>query len=285
MLTGTYLEGVMIQLTEENVRNIHNARIAGIERVIPKIESVVCPLCKSKEVEKLVVVGEQGKLGRCEVCNVIYAYERPTKEVNNALYRYYLPSNLTDVETRKSQLETRPKELNDDLDYIEAYIERGYLLDVGASSGDFLAYARVRGWKVEATELSELCADFMANSLHIPVLFGNIEDVEITPKKYNAITLRHCVEHLRKPIEELKKLHSALVDEGMLFISTPEHAKDIELIKEKHMMPLHLVNYTKDTLDFLLLKTGFKMLSYESLDSETNIKNMRVIAMKVDSVK
>jgi 2-polyprenyl-3-methyl-5-hydroxy-6-metoxy-1,4-benzoquinol methylase len=231
---------------------------------------------------KVVESNGQGKLGKCGGCNVIYAYERPTLGVNNILYKYYLPSNLTDLPTRESQLESRPKELNGDLDHIESYIERGYLLDVGASSGDFLAYARVRGWKVEATELSELCADFMTRTLKIPVFIGNIEDIELEPEKYNVITLRHCVEHLRDPVVELKKLNTALVEEGMLFISTPEHAKDLELIKENHMLPLHLVNYTKDTLDFLLLKTGFKMLSYESLDSESEIKNMRVMAMKVE---
>jgi hypothetical protein len=46
------------------------------------------------------------------------------------------------------------------------------------------------------------------------------------------------------------------------------------------MLPLHIVNYTKETLELLFSKTGFKMTSYESQDTGNDIKNMRVTAVK-----
>jgi predicted transcriptional regulator len=45
------------------------------------------------------------------------------------------------------------------------------------------------------------------------------------------------------------------------------------------MLPLHIVNYTKETLELLFSKTGFKMTSYESQDTGNDIKNMRVTAI------
>ena len=120
----------------------------------------------------------------------------------------------------------------------------------------------------------------MANFLEISVHHGNILDIELEEGKYNAISLRHSVEHLRYPIEELKAIHKALSDDGILLVTTPEHAKDLELIKENHMLPLHLVNYTKETLELLFSKTGFRSVSYESQDTANDIKNMRVLAIK-----
>ncbi len=280
MITGKYMSNRLIQLTEESLTKMHEHRQYLLNVADPKLESVNCPLCNCSGVTYVVSTAGQGKVGTCNECNLVYAYERATIEVLSALYKYYVPSNLTDPVIRQSQEVTRPTELNDDLDCIERYVKRGNLLDVGASSGDFLVYGRVRGWKVEATELSELCAEFMANFLEITVHFGNILDIGFEDNKYDVITLRHSIEHLREPIKELKVLHKALSDDGLLLVTTPEHAKNLELIKEKHMLPLHIVNYTKDTLDLLFSKTGFKMTSYESQNASDDIKNMRVTAIK-----
>ena len=280
MLKGRYMGAVILQFKEEDLISMKNHMHHLIKEAEPKFEEVDCPLCDNNNIEHIVSGEGQGKVGKCKICNLVYAYERPTIPVLKALYRYYAPSNLTDIEIKKSQEVSRPRELNSDLDEIEQYIERGNLLDVGASSGDFLVYGRIRGWKVEATELSILCAEFMADHLDIQVHFGNIPELNLELNKYNAITLRHSVEHLRNPIEELSLLHNALTDEGVLLVTTPEHAKDLEVLKNNHMLPLHLVNYTKETLDSMLKRTGFKRLSYESQDTSDDIKNMRVIAIK-----
>ncbi len=271
---------VILQFKEEDLIDMKKHMHHLIAEAEPKFEEVDCPLCDNDNIEHIVSGEGQGKVGKCRTCSLVYAYERATTPVLKALYRYYAPSNLTDVEIKKSQEVSRPLELNSDLDEIEQHIERGNLLDVGASSGDFLVYGRIRGWKVEATELSVLCAEFMADHLDITVHFGNIPELNLELNKYNAISLRHSIEHLRNPIEELSLLRNALVDEGVLLITTPEHAKDLELLKNNHMLPLHLVNYTKETLDSMLKRTGFKMLSYESQDTSDDIKNMRVIAIK-----
>jgi len=283
MIKGNFFGGLLIQLTQEDLNNIMSSYQNELNSILQQLERVDCPLCGSADKEHILDTNGQGCLGKCNNCNVIYAYVRPTEEVTNILYKRYLPSNLTDIETRKSQLITRPKEINDDLDWLECYIDRGKLLDVGAASGDFLAYARVRGWEVEATELSTLCSKFIADALNIQVSNGNILDIEFEKEKYNAITLRHCIEHLREPVKELKVLHGALDKDGVLFITTPRHAEDIENLKKNHMLPLHLVNYTKETINFLLKETGFRMVSYESLGavrSNDEVLNMRVIAMK-----
>ena len=280
MITGKYMSNRILQFTEETLTAMHEHRQQLLNTANPSFEEVDCPLCNCSGVTHIVAGEGQGKLGVCDECNLVYAYERATLEILKALYMYYIPSNLTDPTVRQSQEITRPAELNSDLDCIECYIERGNLLDIGASSGDFLVYGRIRGWKVEATELSAVCAEFMVKHLEISVNMGNILDIEFEDNKYDAITLRHSIEHLRNPIKELKVLHKALTNDGLLFVTTPEHAKDLELIKEKHMLPLHIVNYTKDTLDLLFSKTGFKMTSYESQDTSDDIKNMRVTAIK-----
>ena len=280
-LTGAYLENLMIQVTEEDIKRIFEARAKRIQEIEILSEIVNCPLCNNDEIIPLIEPNAQGKLGQCSKCKVVFAYERPTVPLSNLLYKYYIPSNLTDFEVRKSQLESRPAELNEDLDRLERWTDRGNLLDIGASSGDFLVYARYRGWKVEATELSEICADFMANNLNISVMLGNILDINFGEKKYKAISLRHSIEHLRDPINELKVLYNILERNGNLLITTPRHAEDLEIVKKNHMLPLHLVNYTRDTLTYLLSKTGFTILTYEDQDTGKEVNNMRIVAVKV----
>ena len=155
----------IVQLTEESLREIQEDRNRLLTIADPKFEEVNCPLCNSNNPIHIVRGDTSGNVGWCEECELVYAYIRATEPVLNALYKYYLPSNLTDPTIRQSQEVSRPAELNDDLDCVECYVERGNLLDIGASSGDFLVYGRIRGWKVEATELSELCSEFMTKCL------------------------------------------------------------------------------------------------------------------------
>lgn len=291
MMTPLFLDGYMLQFSEEEFAQMHTHRWQEIAKIQDKLEFIRCPLCKCEAVGVLVEVENEGALGRCKECHLVYSYHRPVTEVLRYFYLYYTPTSLTSIETRTENAKTRPLQLNYDLDHIECFIPRGRILDVGCASGDFLVYARSRGWQVEGTELSVTCKQFVEQTMGIIVNYGNIleidfDEVEHSLKEFDAIALRHSVEHLAYPIDELLALRARLSDDGVLFITTPEHAKDLDMVSEHHMLPLHLVNYTKETLELLLEKSGFRMVSYTPIPAghfttnETNIDCMMVVAVK-----
>jgi 2-polyprenyl-3-methyl-5-hydroxy-6-metoxy-1,4-benzoquinol methylase len=209
------------------------------------------------------------------------------RKVLHDLYRNYLPSSIQDVLNAKGteKFEEREKQANQDLDLIENFAAPGRLLDVGSAAGIFLNCAKRRGWRVEGTDLSSTCIQAAKKMFDIHLLEGELADIELLSGHYDVISLCHSIEHLRQPVLELGKLNQALKKNGILFISTPEHAKDIEILTKHHMLPYHLFNYTKMTLEKMLEKTGFKLVSYDSSKTPSekqgeDINVMTVIAQK-----
>ena len=238
-------------------------------------------MCKNNGVLPLVLDSEyNGNLGVCRTCGVAYAYKCIVDEAFAIIYGFYVPSIMAIEDIMKKQEKQRIKQLNEEIDIIESYVSRGHVLDIGASNGDFLAYARVRGWEVTATELSSICRQYMEGLLKLNVKMGQIQGLEFEESTYNVVSLRHSNEHLKYPVEDLKHLRRALTDNGILFITTPEHAKDLDVLRENHMLPQHIVNYTKKTITYLLSLAGFKMIKYIDKSNSEGLAEMLVIAIK-----
>lgn len=281
MLTGKYLDGYVMLIEEEHAISITEARNKAMIELRHEWEAVSCPLCGDTKAEAIVKTENVGHVGRCHTCHVLYAYHRPTELLYEVFTRFYLPSHISDPEVFERVAEGRIKEVNDNIDTIEKYAERGKMLDVGASIGDLLAYARCRGWKVRGTDLSMLVEQFVGEVLRIDDWDRKyIHECTFQDGEFTAISMRHVIEHLHYPVRDLTILHRALADDGVLFITTPTHANDIEYFKTNHMLPLHLINYTRDTLEYLLNKTGFNIVEYKYDASEDSADAMMVVAKK-----
>ncbi len=288
MMTPVFLDGYMLNFTPEEMAEINNKRMTRLRQIDPKLEYVSCPLCESETVDVLIEVVQDGSLGKCKECGLVYAYQRCVAEVLRIYYLYYTPSSLTSVKVRAENAKKRPLQINYDLDHIENHIvSRGRMLDVGSASGDFLVYARSRGWEVEGTELSGTCKQFAEQSMGIEIHYGNVLEIEFgrMKKEYDVVAMRHSVEHLTHPVEELSYLREYMADGGLLYITTPEHANDLELITREHMMPLHVVNYTEDTIKILLEKSGFRFVSYKQIPGNHYTTGSHIDCMMIVAIK
>lgn len=283
-ITGIYFDGYMVALEEGYLRDLTLARDQELFTTMDKYETVDCPICGDNKVKTLVEDVDKGDVGECNTCGVLYAYRRVNETIYEILCRYYVPSHMTEPETFKKVASQRLKDINSDIDTIESYVKRGKMLDIGTSCGDILVYARTRGWEVRATELSTLMEELLVSLVLIDTHRGFIDTCEMEDGEFDVISMRHVIEHLSNPVADLKKLHKALKDDGILFISTPEHALDQEYFVTNHMLPLHIVNYTRDTLERLLEATGFYIVEYKAdrreLRNHDSADAMQVIAKK-----
>lgn len=230
---------------------------------------VPCPLCDTKPFYHLFRC-EKGDLGQCMKCGHIYATVRLSDEALKLYYAPFVPGFLINDTIKKRDSVRRPILNNRDLDIIESYKTPGMMLEVGAAAGDFLVFARRRGWQIAAQDLSHICKPIL-DQLGILSLIGFAWEAGYHPKVFDVIVMRHTLEHLPYPRRELSALRYALKDDGIIYITVPPW-RGIEVCRQGgHNFPAHISHYTEDSLKLLFYLTGFEILTMEK-DEENNLR-------------
>lgn len=93
------------------------------------------------------------------------------------------------------------------------------LLDVGCSSGAFMAAARSRGFAVRGVEPAPRAAK-TARDEGFDVYCGTLEQAAFPAQSFDAITLLEVIEHLRDPVALLRECRRVLKPGGVLAIGT-----------------------------------------------------------------
>lgn len=97
--------------------------------------------------------------------------------------------------------------------------QRISLLDVGCSSGVFLAAARARGFDAQGVEPAARAAR-TAQAAGFRVFCGTLEAAAFEPGSFDAITILEVIEHLRDPVSLLRECRRVLKPGGVLAIGT-----------------------------------------------------------------
>ncbi|MDD4934057.1 MAG: class I SAM-dependent methyltransferase [Methylacidiphilaceae bacterium] len=120
----------------------------------------------------------------------------------------------------------------------------GKLLDVGCGNGKFLALMRELGWEIEGIEPDGRAVE-ESTKFGLSVRQGRIEDVELKPDSYDAITLVHVTEHLLDPRVALERCVAALRPGGILVSLSPNpdgrNARMFRKIWRQLDPPRHLI--------------------------------------------
>jgi SAM-dependent methyltransferase len=173
-----------------------------------------------------VFVGDDERmlpLVRCEQCGVFCLYPAPSEA---ELLKYYdteyygAPSKkfVGPVAAVVSWFQDgRARQ-------VAKYVPQGgRILDVGCGNGGFLRMMQRLHFKVEGTEWTETSSRRAAIGVDLTVHAGDFLTLDLSDRRYDAITLWHVFEHLREPFETLRRAHELLDDSGVLFLSMPNH--------------------------------------------------------------
>jgi len=166
---------------------------------------VSCPFCFSNNCEDFDTDSFRTYL-LCKNCSIVFVsrdqlipeflekkrYESHDNSENNPEYQNYLQKIA---------------------DHISIFLPKGFVgLDFGCGKTKLLEkIIKEKGLEIVSYD----------------VFFHN--DLSVFEKRFNFIILSEVIEHLRNPLEEIKKLTSLLEDDGMIFIKTrlrPESSQE-----------------------------------------------------------
>jgi SAM-dependent methyltransferase len=241
---------------------------------------VNCPLCgspdfslrypASKEAREAITsehfrctstyLSRHGDIVRCNRCHLLFS--NPQLEPGRVLDIYRAVEDPLYREEEEARERTFARSLRQ---LRELTAPPGELLDVGCYTGVFMKLAARESWTVTGVELSAWAAAIARRNGHGQVLSRPLEDSGLEPEIFSVVTLWDVIEHLSHPAAMLKNVHGLLKPGGIIVIST--HLVDsfaARLLGSRYpfFMDMHLVHFTKPTLNRLLSDCGFEVVAY-----------------------
>lgn len=147
---------------------------------------------------------------------------------------------------------------------------RGVLLDVGAAGGELGSeisplFDRTIAIEGDAARIGDLHARFD------DVVIGDLERIVRLPAGMSAVVLADILEHLSSPRSLLLRVHEALCDDGIVFVSVPNIANittrlgllfGLFIYRDRGILDAtHVRFYTLSTIRKELSDAGFEVLA------------------------
>lgn len=134
------------------------------------------------------------------------------------------------------------------------------VLDIGFGSGAYMDLVTSMGWEAFGCDPDPIAVE-NARARGLSVRTGGVEVWADAEETFDAVTLRHVVEHLHDPVSALRSIFRLLRPGGQFFLDAP----NIDSLGHQHYgrywvgldPPRHLVLLNWETTNQLLAKLGF----------------------------
>ncbi len=220
--------------------------------------STTCLVCGGTDARPRFAKG--GKtFYRCRACTFVWLAPLPTPAELDAHYAWTYTQGPYTVFAAADDVRTLIA--RDRLATLRPLLGDGPCLDVGASTGAFVAAARDAGVAAEGIELSE-AAVAAAQRAGLPVTVARIEDFA-PPTPYRAVTAFDVIEHLLDPRVLLERARTWLQPGGALALTLPDIGSAAARLLGKwwyFYAPLdHFHYWDRHTISRFLTRNGFRV--------------------------
>jgi SAM-dependent methyltransferase len=196
-----------------------NAVLRAGEKVAQRLG---CPCCGEQAITHWMQVPERQQIQagcydllRCSSCRHTWLANPPTPE---QMSYYYGPQYHRAV---GSSGETSPARWKRQLQVIQRYKSGGQILDVGCSSGGFLAYLKGDSWALNGIEASLPTAERARAITGGNIVAGDVMDAVFPPASMDVITCSDVLEHLYEPQAVLRRISTWLKPGGIFYVFVP----------------------------------------------------------------
>ena len=258
-----------------------------------------CPLCGGKsdilyanQTDTIHKSSGEWNVMVCQDCRLLWVYPKPTREEMQKLYENYQTHGLPSV-TGRSFFQTlmewlvvrhrvfRPAVVRHMLFspsksipgltkavglYFSAYLGQAesthsnQLLDIGTGNGWFLRLMSDLGWEGTGVEPDPRAAEYAKQVAGVNVVQGTLRPELFDGSSFDAVTLRHVVEHISNPTEVLALIWRVLKLRGRLVIICPNTASLGSRFFKQHWrgmeVPRHLFLYNPCNLIQMVMDSG-----------------------------
>ncbi len=230
---------------------------------------IPCRICSSKD-SRILFRKDDLDVVKCKSCGLEFTNADPSHAHLKEFYgEKYFRSEGMGTSYSDYMLEERAMTFNAERrlkKIVDLKPGKGRILDVGCAAGFFLNVAN-REWEVAGVELSEYASSYATDRFGLPVRTGTLKDAGFQDKYFDVVTMWDVVEHLVDPIEDLKEAGRIMKDDGLLVMTTGDvesfFAKACGKYWHLYNTTQHLSYFSKNTMNLLLDKAGFKILKIE----------------------
>jgi 2-polyprenyl-3-methyl-5-hydroxy-6-metoxy-1,4-benzoquinol methylase len=156
----------------------------------------------------------------CPECGLVFLHPIP---VNLSDY-YQSDYPQYSIPETSEALNERAKAATPRVSFVQQFVSKGKLLEVGAGYGAFSYRAQQMGFDVQAVEMDPSCCAYMAKIGIHAICSSTFDSLDDVLGAFDAIALWHVVEHLENYREVIEVLSRHLSPGGILVICTPNPA-------------------------------------------------------------
>jgi SAM-dependent methyltransferase len=231
-----------------------------------------CPVCLNKNlVNKLHCIDhttskEKFTIVSCETCDFTFTNPRPKEESLGNYYKsemYISHTNSSKGLFNWMYQTVRKYAIGTKLTLLKSVTDFGHHLDIGSGTGEFLNACKQTGFKVKGIEPSKLAREQAVSNYNLSVN----EDTNLKQFKddeFDSISMWHVLEHVPNLIQTITEFQRILNKNGKVIIAVPNHKSwDASYYGEFWAawdVPIHLWHFSKETIELLFNKNGFKLL-------------------------
>ncbi len=172
----------------------------------------------------------------------------------NVLFR-----ELARAASRSSQL-MHKVEVNA-FDYLT--INGGELLEIGFGNGAFLDFASKNGYSTYGVDPDPINCRNTEGRQH-KIICGELTDAKYQDNKFDFIRMRHVLEHVTDPANELREILRVQKPGGYLFLEVPNfgglYARIFKDLWAQLEAPRHLFHFNPENLRGILKQSGYEII-------------------------
>jgi 2-polyprenyl-3-methyl-5-hydroxy-6-metoxy-1,4-benzoquinol methylase len=225
-----------------------------------------CKNCNGKKInlfhDKVWSI-DNGKVYRCDDCELIFISPMMSKNEENEFYKNYnqhVKDRGVTVNNSIHELHEKSKNTAEErLNIVKKFFSDKKVLEIGSSTGAFLSL--LDRCNTNACELATDNLEYSKQFINGKA-YNSIE--EVVENDFDIVCMYHVFEHIREPIDFLEKLKPLLNFGGRVIIEVPCSSDPLLTLynckefKDFVFQPMHPMVYNERSLDYVFRKAGFK---------------------------